>query len=118
MQSVSKRPKTPSKQSRRGGGKESKELVNSRQLADNASMLREYRVRLGLSQEQLARETGVSTRTIQRAEAGEPPRNKSVSEVLQGWVREVAFMAQNSIQIKEARERRPRRVSHGSKGGI
>ena len=66
-----------------------KKLVKTRKRAYNTAMLREYRLKLGLTQSQLAEELGVSFRTIQYIEAGRNGRSGIIRRAIESWIRQV-----------------------------
>ena len=72
-------------------------------LAYNASMLKQYRLKLNISQEQLADEIGISIRTVRNLEAGKDSSNL-VRQAIETWLKEVAYqerVATKSIQGKQ-----------------
>lgn len=69
-------------------------------IAYNSDMVKKYRLKLNLSQEQLADELGISLRTVRNIESGRTASNTTV-KAIKAWVEEVAYqerMATKSIQ--------------------
>src|SRR3990167_5838781 len=80
-----------------------KSLETTRHLSYNLSMVKNLRLKLGLSQEELANEIGISYRTIQRLEAGYRTSALARKAIIQ-WSQEVEW--QNRMATKGIQDRK------------